>query len=286
MVEQIDVRHLGRERVIAAHQVRGLLVDPGPASALENWIDGLEVEPRALLLTHIHLDHAGAAGVLVRRIPGLRVYVSEVGAPHLADPSKLLASAGRLYGEQNMARLWGEVAPVPERNIVTLADGDEVEGFRVAHTPGHARHHLTYLDLDSGDAFVGDVAGVRIPPGDFTIAPTPPPEIEVEAWLRSVDRIEAMRPQRLRLTHFGLVEDPGAQLERLRASLRTLAERARGGDREGFLEHLRAEVRSHGDSETAESTLQAVPPEQTWLGLERYWRKRGEAERLRAATAG
>ena len=112
---EIDTLHLGSDRVIAAHLVDGLIVDPGPASALENWIDELDEEPRGLLLTHIHLDHAGATGVLVRRLPELRVYVSAVGAPHLADPSKLLASAGRLYGEENMERLWGEVAPVPER---------------------------------------------------------------------------------------------------------------------------------------------------------------------------
>ena len=114
MVRLIDVMHLGRDRVIGAHLVRGLIVDPGPASALDSWIDGLEEEPRGLVLTHIHLDHAGAAGVLVRRFPELRVYVSEVGAPHLVDPSRLLRSAGRLYGEENMTRLWGEVAPVPE----------------------------------------------------------------------------------------------------------------------------------------------------------------------------
>ncbi len=160
----IDVMHLGRERVIAAHLVRGLIVDPGPASALENWIDELGEPPRGLLLTHIHLDHAGATGVLVRRFPDLRVYVSEVGAPHLIEPSRLIASAGRVYGEQNMVRLWGEIAPVPERNVVALAGGEEVEGFRVEHTPGHASHHLCYLDLEAGDAYVGDMAGVRIPP--------------------------------------------------------------------------------------------------------------------------
>jgi glyoxylase-like metal-dependent hydrolase (beta-lactamase superfamily II) len=276
MVRVIDVLHLGRDRVIAAHLVRGLIVDPGPASALENWIDALEEEPRGLVLTHIHLDHAGAAGVLVRRFPSLRVHVSEIGAPHLVDPSRLVRSAGRLYGEENMARLWGEVAPVPDRNLIALAGGEEVEGFRVLHTPGHASHHLCYLDLDAGDAYVGDMAGVRIPPTEHTLAPTPPPEVDVDAWLDSVDRIEALEPARLRLTHFGVADDVGAQFERLRESLRRNAELA-GRGRAAFLDAFEAEIDAHADPETARRVRQATPPDQQWLGLERYLRRR-EAE--------
>jgi glyoxylase-like metal-dependent hydrolase (beta-lactamase superfamily II) len=271
--ELIDVMHVGRDRVIGAHLVRGLIVDPGPESALDNWIDRLDAEPRGLLLTHIHLDHAGATGALVRRFPALRVYVSEIGAPHLVDPSKLLRSAGRLYGERNMARLWGEVAPVPEQNLVALAGDEEVEGFRVLHTPGHASHHVCYLDLEAGDAYVGDMAGVRIPPGDHTLAPTPPPEIDVEAWLDSVDRIEALRPRCLRLTHFGAARDVGAQLQRLRDGLRRSAQRAREG-RAAFLEACEAEIDAPADPETAERVRQAAPPDQQWLGLQRYWSKR------------
>lgn len=273
---QIDTMHLGRDRVIAAHLVRGLIVDPGPSSALENWIATLDEPPRGLLLTHIHLDHAGATGTLVRRFPGLRVYVSAVGAPHLIDPAKLLESAGRLYGEQNMDRLWGEVAPVPAANVVALEGGEVVEGFRVEHVPGHASHHLCWLDLAAGDAYVGDMAGVRIPPQEFTIAPTPPPEIDVEAWLDSVDRIEALGPQRLRLTHFGVAEDVGAQLDRVRANLRAGAERALAG-RETFLSRFEAEIDAHADPETATRIRQATPSEQQWLGLERYWAKREAA---------
>lgn len=278
VVHTFDTLHLGRERVIAAHVVRDLIVDPGPESALDNWIDDLESEPRGVLLTHIHLDHAGAAGALVRRFPELLVYVSEVGAPHLADPSKLLRSAGRLYGEPNMARLWGEVVPVPERNLVALTGEEEVQGFRVERVPGHASHHLCWLDLIEGDAYVGDMAGVRIPPGHFTVAPTPPPEIDVEAWLDSVNRIEALAPDRLRLTHFGLVRDVGAQLDRVRESLRRMAERARDGDREAFLGALEAEVEDGADPAAAASLRQAIPADQAWQGLERYWRKRAERE--------
>jgi glyoxylase-like metal-dependent hydrolase (beta-lactamase superfamily II) len=269
----IDTMHLGRDRVIAAHLVRGLLVDPGPESALGNWIEDLDEEPRGLLLTHIHLDHAGAAGTLARHFPDLRIYVSEVGAPHLVDPERLLASASRLYGEENMERLWGEVAPVPEERIVALGGGEEVEGLRVLHTPGHARHHVCYLDLESGDAYVGDMAGVRIPPGDHTIAPTPPPEIDVEAWLASLDAIAAMRPTRLHLTHFGSA-DPGPQLDRVRESLLRSAELARGGDRAAFLEAIDAEIDAEEDPDSAERLRQAAPQDQLWLGLERYWQKR------------
>ncbi|MQA75586.1 MAG: MBL fold metallo-hydrolase [Solirubrobacterales bacterium] len=269
--------HLGNDRVIAAHEVRGLVVDPGPESTLGTLLEALgDQTPRALLLTHIHLDHAGASGSLVRRFPSLRVYVHEAGAPHLADPAKLLGSAERLYGPE-MERLWGEVLPIPGENLVVLGGGEEVEGFRVEHTPGHAGHHVCYLDLDEGDAYVGDTAGVRIPPGDYTVAPTPPPEIDVEAWLRSADLIEGLEPRRLRLTHFGAAEDVGAQLDRLRASLRRESERARPGDRDAFLAAFEAELERGADGDRAARLLQAVPPEQTWLGLERYWRKRDGA---------
>jgi glyoxylase-like metal-dependent hydrolase (beta-lactamase superfamily II) len=261
--------HLGRDRVIAAHLAGDLIVDPGPTSALANWIGDLEVEPRALLLTHIHLDHAGATGVLVRRFPDLRVYVSEVGAPHLVDPAKLLKSAGRLYGPENMEHLWGEVAPVPQERIVPLAGGEVVEGFRVEHVPGHAKHHLCWLDLGAGDAYVGDMAGVHVPPSDVTLAPTPPPDVDVEAWLDSIERIEALEPQQLRLTHFGPCEDVGGQFDRVREALRRSVELGRRG-REAFMAGFQADVHEHADAATAASLVQATPPDQQWLGIERY----------------
>jgi glyoxylase-like metal-dependent hydrolase (beta-lactamase superfamily II) len=235
----------------------------------------LEGEPHALLLTHIHLDHAGATGVLVRRFPRLRVYVHEVGAPHLVDPAKLLTSARRLYGS-DLERLWGEVAPVPAGNIFALSGGETVERCRVAHAPGHADHHVAYLHGDSGDAYVGDVAGVRIPPGDFTLMPTPPPDIDLDAWERSLDAVGEWRPSRLCLTHFGPVAEVGEQLERARTRLREAAERARRGDRERFLAALEAELDEQVDAVEAARFRQAAPPEQLWLGLERYWRKRAE----------
>lgn len=282
MVRLIDTMHLGNDRVIGAHLVRdGLIVDPGPSSALDNWIDQLDEPPRALMLTHIHLDHAGASGVLARRFPELRVYVHEAGAPHVVDPERLYASASRLYGAENMERLWGEVAPVPEDRVVALSGGggEEVEGFRVVHTPGHAGNHVAFLDLESGGAFVGDMAGVRIPPYELTLPPTPPPEIDVEAWLASLETIAGLAPTRLYLTHFGAADDPEAQLAAVREALPRNAELAKRGDREAFLSAFAAEIDGVADPETAIRMRQATPPDQQWAGLERYWRKREERER-------
>ena len=273
----IDVMHLGRDRVICAYDVGGAIVDPGPTTSVENLIDALGgAIPRCLMLTHIHLDHAGASGVLCERFPELVVYVHESGAPHLADPTKLLESATRLYGD-DMERLWGEVAPVPEERIRPLSGGEEVEGFKVAYTPGHASHHVSYLHVDSGDVYCGDTAGVRIPPHEHTVAPTPPPDIDVEAWLDSLHTIARWNPIALCLTHFGRVTDVEDQMHRVRTSLVEHADMARRGGEEDFVRAMDREIRDATDAEAAERFVQAVPPEQAFQGLERYWRKRAEA---------
>jgi len=275
-VREIDVRHLGRERTICCWQVGEVLVDPGPEASLATLVDEIaDRPPGALLLTHVHLDHAGAAGSIVAMWPQVPVYVHERGAPHLADPSKLLQSAARLYGD-DMERLWGEVLPVPEENLRPLAGGETVEGFRVAYTPGHASHHVAYLHEDSGWAFVGDVAGVRIPPSAVTLAPTPPPDVDLDAWDASLDAVAAWEPAGLGLTHFGGVADVGEQLAAARQALHSFAELARGGDREAFVAALREQVGGGSDPETAAAYEQAAPFDQLWLGLERYWAKRGE----------
>jgi glyoxylase-like metal-dependent hydrolase (beta-lactamase superfamily II) len=274
MARLIDVVHQGTDRVIGAWDVRGMVVDPGPEPCAETLLEGLGGHPpQALLVTHIHLDHSGAAGALVRRFPDLPVYVHERGASHLADPSKLLESAGRLYGDQ-MEALWGEVVPVPEENLRILEGGEEVHGLRVAYTPGHASHHVSYFDAETGDAFVGDVAGVRITPG-YVVPPTPPPDIDLEAWGESLDSIAAFEPRRLCLTHFGAVDEPGPHLDRVRAELKHLAERAREGDRGAFLAALEAEIEESAAPGDRDRVRLAVPPEHVWLGLERYWAKRG-----------
>ncbi|GAC1322456.1 MAG: MBL fold metallo-hydrolase [Thermoleophilaceae bacterium] len=273
MSRLIDLCHLGRDRVIGSYAVDEVVIDPGPATCIETLLEA--VHPRALLLTHIHLDHAGATGVLVRRHPEVQVYVHERGAPHLIDPTKLLKSAGQLYGDE-MERLWGEVAPVPEANVHVLRGGESVEGFRVAYTPGHASHHVSYLHEASGDAYVGDVGGVRVPPDELVIAPTPPPDIDLERWRESLETIRAWSPKRLCLTHFGFVEDVTAQIARVEASLEENGDLARTQTKEKFVGDLTARLRTEHGDEIAERLIQAAPPDQLFIGLERYWRKRAE----------
>jgi glyoxylase-like metal-dependent hydrolase (beta-lactamase superfamily II) len=272
----IDLMHLGRPRVIGCWEVGDVLVDPGPSSCMHTLLEGLEGrQPAALLLTHIHLDHAGASGSLVRLWPELEVYVHERGALHLIDPSRLLQSAERLYGD-DMDRLWGEVVPVPEQNVRVLRGGESVRnGFEVAYTPGHASHHVIYLH--DGTAFVGDVAGVRITPRSLTIPPTPPPDIDVAAWHRSIELVRAWRPDRLAFTHFGLAEDVGAQLDELGRRLDDWGERAREQDENRFISGITAEIEALAEPGTPAAYTQAAPPEQLYAGLTRYWQKRAQA---------
>jgi glyoxylase-like metal-dependent hydrolase (beta-lactamase superfamily II) len=279
----IDVEHLGRERVIGCWEVDGALVDPGPESSLQTVLDKLGDEvPRAVLLTHIHLDHAAATGALVERWPELEVYVHQRGAPHLVDPSRLLNSAGQLYGDQ-LEYLWGRIVPVPEANIRVLQGGETVLGMEVAYTPGHASHHLCYFHPDSGTAFVGDVAACVIPPSRLVMPPTPPPDIDIETWEASLDAVAAWQPERLALTHFGAIEEPAAHLEAVRERLREEATLARELDRDAYEEDLqrriKAQLAAEGmGEETVAELLQAVPTAYQWSGLDRYWRKRAERE--------
>lgn len=273
----------GRDRVICCWEVDGVLVDPGPEATLSNVLDALGGRaPEAILLTHIHFDHAGASGALVRRFPGIKVYVHERGARHMIDPSRLVASAAQLYGgtEEHLRRRWGSVDPVPAESIVTLSGGESLlDGqFEVVYTPGHASHHVCYRHVPSGRALVGDMAGVRIPPSKLTVAPTPPPDIDIAAWELSIEAIAAWEPTALCLTHFGLVEDVDEQFDRVRARLREEAElqgRTEIGEFEqAWRELLQADP--DGDPETVERFLQGAPPEHLWLGLRRWRDKHGE----------
>jgi glyoxylase-like metal-dependent hydrolase (beta-lactamase superfamily II) len=276
-MRQIDVLHRGRRKVIACFEVDGVLVDPGPQSCEETLLAALGGErPAALLLTHIHFDHAGAAGSLVRRWPDLDVYVHERGAPHMARPERLVASAARLYGgEEGLRETWGEVVPVPEERMKVLSGGETVLGFGVQHTPGHASHHVCYLHEASGTAFVGDMAGVRIPPSDLTLAPTPPPDVDVEAWERSLDAIAAWEPQTLALTHFGTSDDPPAQLQAVRESLRWQAELAGETDQDAFMAALHERIVAGEPAEDVAAVEQAAPLDHLFLGLDRWHSKRG-----------
>ena len=273
-MRQIDLLHRGRAKVIACFALDGVLVDPGPQSCEAALLEALGGErPEALLLTHNHFDHAGAAGALVRRWPELEVYVHERGAHHLANPDRLVASAARLYGgEDGLREIWGEVVPVPEERLNVLTGGERVRGFAVEYTPGHASHHVTYLHEASGVAFVGDMAGVRIPPYDLTLAPTPPPDIDVEAWERSLDTIAAWNPDALALTHFGMAADPAAQLAAVRDALRWQVGVAAEHDLEGFKAVLHERIAAAAPDEVG-AAEQAAPLDHLVLGLDR-WRSK------------
>ena len=276
MLYTLDLRFLGLERAIASYLVEtddGLaLHDCGPATTLprlEECLRELDVEltdVRHLLLSHIHFDHAGAAGRLVERNPGLTVWVSEVGAPHLLDPSRLEASARRLYGE-TFDRFWGGLVPVPERNI-RLAAGDVV-GWEAFPAPGHASHHVAYFR--DGVLLAGDVCGVRLQPSDYVLPPTPPPDVDVEAWHVSLDEIERREPECLALIHFGVASDVTGHLARLRAELELWAGWVEGGmPQDEFVRRAREAAGPDAPTHDATDLLG-----QSWLGLRRYWDKRG-----------
>lgn len=275
----IDLHHQGAERVIGCYLLEtsdGLaLNDCGPSACVSKLEEGLGRRSLALsdinhlLLSHIHLDHAGAAGVLVRKHPGLQVYVSEVGAPHLVDPSRLERSARRLYGD-SFDELWGELAPVPEGNIRAVKD-KRVLGLEVFPGPGHANHNICYLAPD-GTLYAGDAAGVRIQPDLYTCPPTPPPEFDLAAWLGTLDEIERRKPARLALIHFGVVDDPEPHLAQLRRRLHEWA-----ADETPEAEWIARREREWAEeSSYAESYERAMPLWQSYAGLRRYWDKLAE----------
>jgi glyoxylase-like metal-dependent hydrolase (beta-lactamase superfamily II) len=283
--EPIDVRHLGTEHVIGSYLLEtsdGLaLFDCGPASTLETLRAGLRErgvelgDVRHLLLSHIHLDHAGAAGVIVRAHPHVQVHVSPVGAPHLVDPTRLETSARRLYGEA-FDSLWGELAPVPQANVHAV--GDDVLGLACFPSPGHASHHVCYLDVD-GTLYAGDAAGVRIAPADLVLPPTPPPDVDVDAWDETIEEILRRAPQRLALVHFGVFEDVDHHLASLRGRLHQWEELVAGGATQEQFEAAAAEARLNASYE------QAMPLWQSYAGLKR-WVERVKPNRSRASAAG
>jgi glyoxylase-like metal-dependent hydrolase (beta-lactamase superfamily II) len=264
-IEIIDLDFMDREQVIASFLLRNeegtsaALVESGPTTCLERLKAGLKDhgvsydDVRQVFLTHIHLDHAGASGHLSELLPNATFYVHEVGYPHLVDPSKLVNSATRIYGE-SMDELWGEARSVPEGRIVILKDGEEAEaagGVLVAHdTPGHAYHHLAYLEPDSGVLFTGDVAGIRMPGQSYVRPPTPPPEIDVEAWVRSIKHIREIDPASLWPTHFGSYEDVERHLGELEQRLQDWLLFVEGQMDEGAeREEISEELKAKGDAE-------------------------------------
>ncbi|MEJ7791646.1 MAG: MBL fold metallo-hydrolase [Gaiellaceae bacterium] len=269
----IDLFHAGNERTVASYLLdtsQGLsLQDCGPTSCIEALKRGLAErgyelgDVKHLLLSHIHLDHAGAAGALVREHPELQVHVSEIGAPHLVDPARLERSARRLYGESFDA-LWGELAPVPQENVHHA--GPRVLGLECFAAPGHASHHVCYFDGET--VYAGDAAGVRIQPHRSVLPPTPPPETDVEGWYRTLEQIERRAPQRLALVHFGVADDVSRHLAELRRRLDEWAGRVEAGASE---EEFVAAAQADLPDEEAEDYNRAMPFWQSYAGLRRYW---------------
>ena len=262
-IETIDLGFMGTEEIIASFLLVGegsaAIVETGPTTCLDNLMRGLAghgVAPEdvaQVLLTHVHLDHAGASGNLVDLLPNATFYVHEVGRPHMVDPSKLVKSATRIYGER-MEELWGEIRPAPEDRLVSLSGGEEIEaagGIITAHyTPGHAYHHLAFHEPGSGALFAGDVAGIRLPGQSYVRPPTPPPEVDIEAWKRSIGEIRGIAPASICPTHFGRFEDVDRHLseleQRLQQWLLFVEERM---DENSSREEIAFELENMGDEE-------------------------------------
>jgi len=294
-VSYVDLNFEDRPRVIATvvlqHPSGVALIDPGPSSTLPALREGLAAsgiqtsDIRVLLLTHIHLDHAGSTGTLAAENPSLRVFVHEKGAPHMVNPDKLVMSATRLYGDA-MERLWGEIRPVPSTAITALKGGERIEAggrrFDVAYTPGHASHHVSFFNAETGLAFVGDTAGIKLTPDGYVLPATPPPDIDLEAWAASLALIEGWRPDTLFLTHFGPSQPCDAHLAELREHIRLTSDLVQmslsqdGEDtsrEEWFREQLIRELerRSGQDGRAYEA---AARFDLNWRGLARYFRKK------------
>jgi glyoxylase-like metal-dependent hydrolase (beta-lactamase superfamily II) len=292
----IDLHWTGRPQSIASLLIQSdgmsALIDPGPESTLETLRAALQsrglnfASLDSLLLTHIHLDHAGATGSIVRENPKVKVYVHEFGATHMVDPSRLLASAGRLYGA-DLKPLYGECLPVPEANLYPLDGGETLSiglvKLAVSYTPGHASHHVAYWDPPSRVAFVGDNAGIRIEGKAYLLPATPPPDIDLEQWNKSLDTIGSWNPERLFLTHFGYIDNPAEHIrlyrERLRAwaalteKLLKSSESLEAGERR-FIEEISSEVRDVLPAEPAELYIFNGGLGLSWRGLARYLKKR------------
>ena len=274
------------------------LVDPGPTTCLAALRAGLGelgfdlADVRAILLSHIHLDHATASGTIVREVPEARAYVHPIGAIHMIRPERLLASAGRIYGDR-METLWGEFLPVPAESVTAVDEGDTVRlgdrTLRVAYTPGHAKHHVAYFEEDTGTAWVGDDAGIRIPPGGV-IPVTPPPDVDVEAWNTTMERVLEWNPDRIIPTHFGAVDDPTAHFAELREELARWARQVRAslanetltdpdtaadaGRADEFAAWVEEDLRARMPAEPVDTYVNAFGARDSWWGLARYWRKR------------
>jgi glyoxylase-like metal-dependent hydrolase (beta-lactamase superfamily II) len=295
-LDYVDLDFLGRPGIIATAILHGspgiALIDPGPATTVPNLTSALTrkgirfEDVRQILVTHIHLDHSGGVGSIVEKYPHIEILVHRRGAPHLIDPTRLLASAGRLYAED--MDMWGEVKPVPESRVRILDGGETLEivgrEVKVEYTPGHASHHASYLDTASRVAFVGDTAGIRRGSGTFVMPPTPPPDIDLEAWRVSEQKILAWDPDTLFLTHFGPHAGARQHFQNMFENIeawssivrRLLADPSFSDDarQQHFTEEAYFDLmRRVGEAEAGGYT-KAGGLNYSYQGLARYWRKR------------
>jgi glyoxylase-like metal-dependent hydrolase (beta-lactamase superfamily II) len=296
-IDFVDLNFLGRPGIIATAIIQSTagvaLIDPGPTTTLEGLKSQLTAKGisladiRHVLLTHIHLDHAGGVGALMEQCPAATLLVHERGAPHMIDPSRLMASASRLYGA-DMDRLWGAMRAVPPSRVQVLHGSERIAAggrtLDVAYTPGHASHHVSYFDPESRIAFVGDVAGIRRGSGNYVLPPTPPPDIDLEAWRQSGDLILAWDPDTLFLTHFGAFQGARPHFQQLFARLQRWSELARpllnnaaltdDEREERFVDEAVRDLRSSVGEIEAERYTRAGSVRYSWHGLARYWRKK------------
>ncbi len=271
--ETVDLFHFDQPGAISAHLLDGVIVDPGAEKTVERLIEALGDEtPRAILLTHIHFDHAGATGRLVEKYPELEVWVHEKGAPHMVDPTRLLSSARKVFGE-HFDLMWGEVVPVPERNIRVLKGGESDGPWQVEYTPGHAKHHVCYFHRPTRTAFTGDVTGVRIDGGP-AFPPTPPPDIDPPLWHESLEIVSAWQPERIAFQHFGQSTDVENQIAMMHENLDLFAEKARETDADGMTGWIREWLASQVEPGDLDTYWRAGPFEGMWDGLARYWQQR------------
>jgi glyoxylase-like metal-dependent hydrolase (beta-lactamase superfamily II) len=295
-IDYVDLNFLGFPNIIATAVLRGpggvALIDPGPSTSLATLRSSLErsgiriADVRQILLTHIHLDHAGCTGSLVKENPAIEVFVHERGAPHLAEPAKLLSSATRLYG-QDMDRLWGEFLAVPRERLRELKGGETIDAggrtLQVAYTPGHASHHVSYFEPSTRIAFVGDTAGIRRGSGQYIMPASPPPDVDLELWRQSEDRILSWEPDTLFLTHFGpfngarqhFHEMMGRLMEWSQTARRLVADqRLSDEEREQrFVSEALLDLKRIVGAADAEQYSRAGSIAYSWQGLARYWRK-------------
>ena len=292
---QADVRFRGRSRLIACAVLEAdaglILVDPGPTSTLKTLervltpLGGLEAV-NDVVLTHIHLDHAGCVGQLVANLPDVTVHVHPIGARHLINPERLIRSATRIYKER-MGPLWGAILPVPASQVCAIADGTRLQiggrALRACYTPGHASHHIVWFDDAAGVVFAGDAAGMRIEGADHIIPVAPPPDIDLVAWEATLSKLEAENPKRLFLTHFGMIRDVKEHLHRMRERLRAWSDAVRRSlDDDYESDAARAAVFHKSEMTLMNASVDFADqepygymgqPRESWYGLARYWRK-------------